>query len=158
MSMVEKPLHEIFKSGFKISFRNNNPIVSRGSILRALSKLKAKLIDEVNIITKYEHNNSWLVIVKDEVDCSELNEKSIIVTEGDNSYYATIRPLNEKYLYRRYKLIWNPFESETMISKIFEKIDRRIEVREVDFERCKEKGLEKIYNGNTMILIRIKKE
>lgn len=154
----DRPLHEKFKSGFKLCFRNNNPIVSRIEILRALAKLKEKLVDQVKIVTKYEHNNTWLVILDDKADCSDVIERNIIVQENENSYLATIRPLNEQYLYRRYKLVWNPFEDGNMIKGIFEKIDKRIEVREIDFERCRDKGMEKIYNGNTMILIRIKKE
>jgi len=158
MNSEDRPLHEKFKSGFKLCFRNNNPIISRCGILRALEKLKKNMIDEIKIITKYEHNNTWLVILNDKADCTDVIEKNIIVQENENNYLATIRPLNEQYVYRRYKLVWNPFEDGKMIKEIFEKIDKRIEVREIDFERCRDKGLEKIYNGNTMILIRVKKE
>jgi len=157
MQSSEIPLYERFKSGFKISFKHNKPNVSRVAILKALAKLKPKIVEEVRIITKHEHNNSWLIILNDEADCSELSEKSIIVEEKENNYLATIRPLKEEYLYRKYKLSWNPFEDKTIIQKIFERIDKRIEIREVEFEKCKEEGLEKIYSGNTTILVRVKK-
>lgn len=158
MQSSEIPLHERFKSGFKISFKHNNPIVSRVAILKALAKLKPGIVEEVRIITKHEYNNSWLVILSDEADCSELSERSIVVDENEKNYLATIRPLKEEYVYRRYKLGWNPFEEKAIVQKIFEKIDNRIEVREVEFEKCKEEGMEKIYSGNATILIRVKKE
>merc|ERR1712127_717985 len=158
MTEAQKPLHERFKKGFKILFRERNPLVSRLGILRALSNMKGSIVDEVRVVTKFEHNNVWLVILDDKAECTELIDKLIYVEENEKKFFGVVSPLNDEHVYRRYKLIWNPYEDKKMIEEYFEKIDKRIELREIVFERCKEEGMQKIYNGNTQVQIRVKKE